>query len=192
MSEAELHILRARLRGGILNKAHRGELLIKPPIGLVYDSEGTMGLDPDQQVQQSLRLLFETFRRTGSAMATVKLFRNQGLTFPRRVAGGPHSGELVWGTLGHCQVLRVLHNPRYAGAFVFGRHHTRKTVDGRSKIVPVPQEERETLIPGAHAGYLSWEDYEQNQKRVFTRARKPWEVTGARAQPAKDRHCCKD
>ena len=170
MSEAELHILRARLRGGMLNKAHRGELLIKPPIGLVYNSDGAMGLDPDQQVQQSLRLLFDTFRRTGSATATVKTFHNQGLTFPRRVVGGPQSGELVWGALGHCQVLRILHNPRYAGAYVYGRHHTRKTVDGRSKIVAVAQDEWETLIPGAHAGYLSWEDYEQNQKRLHQSA----------------------
>ena len=170
MSEAELHILRARLRGGMLNKAHRGELLIKPPIGLVYNSDGAMGLDPDQQVQQSLRLLFDTFRRTGSATATVKTFHNQGLTFPRRVVGGPQSGELVWGALGHCQVLRILHNPRYAGAYVYGRHHTRKTVDGRSKIVAVAQDEWETLIPGAHAGYLSWEDYEQNQKRLHESA----------------------
>jgi len=97
----------------------------------------------------------------------------------------------VWGALGHCQVLRILHNPRYAGAYVFGRHHSRKTVDGRSRIVLVPREEWETLIPEAHAGYLSWEHYEQNQKR-FTRARKPWEVTGARALPVKDRHCCRD
>ncbi len=61
----------------------------------------------------------------------------------------------MWGALGHCQVLRILHNPRYAGAFVFGRHHSRKTVDGHCRIVAVPQEEWQTLIPGAHAGYLS-------------------------------------
>jgi hypothetical protein len=67
-------------------------------------------------------------------------------------------------------VLRILHNPRYAGAYVFGRHHTRKTADGRSKMVPVLQEEWETLIPGAHAGYLSWEDYQQNQKRLHESA----------------------
>ena len=170
MSEAELHVLRARLRGGILSKARRGELLIKPPIGLVYNSEGVLVLDPDKQVQQSLRLLFDTFRRTGSAMATVKAFHNQGLTFPRRVRGGPQSGELVWGVLGHCQVLRILHNPRYSGAFVFGRHHTRKTVDGRFRVVPVPQDDWETLIPGAHAGYVSWEDYLQNQKRLHESA----------------------
>ena len=170
MSEAELHVLRARLQGGIRNKARRGELMIKPPVGLVYNSEGVLVLDPDKQVQQSLRLLFETFRRTGSATATVKAFCKQGLLFPRRVRGGPQRGDLVWGALGHCQVLRILHNPRYAGAFVFGRHHSRKTVDGHSRIVPVPREEWETLILGAHAGYLCWEDYEQNQKRLHESA----------------------
>jgi DNA invertase Pin-like site-specific DNA recombinase len=170
MSEAELHVLRARLQGGIHNKARRGELMIKPPIGLLYNSDGVLVLDPDKQVQQSLRLLFETFRHTGSATATVKVFRKQGLLFPRRVPGGPQKGDLVWGAVGHCQVLRILHNPRYAGAYVFGRHHSRKTVDGRSRIVPVPREEWETLIPGAHAGYLSWEDYEQNQKRLHESA----------------------
>src|SRR4030095_10470982 len=85
MSEAELHVLRARLDGGIRNKAARGELFIRPPLGLTYNSEGQCILDPDQQVQDSLRLLFATFRRTGSAMATVKAFRQQGLRFPRRL-----------------------------------------------------------------------------------------------------------
>jgi DNA invertase Pin-like site-specific DNA recombinase len=170
MSEAELHVLRARLQGGILNKARRGELLLRPPVGLVYNSEGRLVLDPDKQVQQSCRLLFETFGRTGSAMATVKVFRNQGLLFPRRVHGGPHKGDLVWAALGHSQVLRILHNPRYAGAFVYGRSHTRKTVDGGFTIVQVPRDQWKTLIPGAHAGYLSWEDYEQNQKRLHENA----------------------
>ena len=106
MSEAELHVLRARLRGGILNKARRGELLVPPPIGLVYDSKGTLVLDPDQQVQESVRLVFETFRRTGSATATVKAFRTQGLLFPRRPRGEAHPDELVWGDIGHNRVLR--------------------------------------------------------------------------------------
>lgn len=170
MSEAELHVLRARLQGGILNKARRGELVIRPPVGLIYNSEGGLVLDPDKQVQQSFRLLFETFRRMGSAMATVKAFRNQGLLFPRRVHSGPHKGDLVWGALGHSQVLRILHNPRYAGAFVYGRSHTRKTVDGRFTVVQVPQNQWETLLLGAHAGYLSWEDYEQNQRRLHESA----------------------
>ena len=79
MSEAELHVLRARLQGGILNKARRGELIVRPPIGLSYDSEGRLVRDPDQQVQAALHRLFDTFRRTGSATATVKAFQRQGL-----------------------------------------------------------------------------------------------------------------
>src|SRR3970282_214316 len=75
MSEAELHILQARMRGGLLNKARRGELIIPLPVGLAYDAEGHVVLDPDKQVQESIRLLFTMFRRTGSAVATVRAFR---------------------------------------------------------------------------------------------------------------------
>src|SRR2546422_2557357 len=82
MSEAELHVLRARLQGGIRNKARRGELFVRPPMGFVYNAEEKLVPDPDQQVQQAVRLLFETFRRTSSAMATVKYFAAQGVQFP--------------------------------------------------------------------------------------------------------------
>src|ERR1700736_4357725 len=92
MSEAELHVLRARLQGGIRNKARRGELFVRPPLGFVYTSDGKLVMDPDRQVQQAVTLLFETFRRTGSAMATVRLFAEQGLQFPRRVHTGPNKG----------------------------------------------------------------------------------------------------
>ena len=166
MSEAELHVLGARLRGGILSKARRGELLVPPPIGLVYDSKGTVVLDPDQQVQESVRLVFETFRRTGSATATVKAFRTQGLLFPRRPRGEAHQDELVWGDIGHNRVLQVLHNPRYAGAFAFGRHRTRKKPEGGWRVTRVPQGEWEVLLPGVHTGYISWEEYESNQGRL--------------------------
>jgi len=166
MSEAELHVLRARLRGGILNKARRGELMIRPPVGLVYNAVGELVLDPDQQVQQSLRLLFETFRRTGSAVATVKAFRRQGLLFPRRPHTGPHQGDLVWGELGHSQTLRVLHNPRYTGAFVFGRSRTRRKVEGGHTVQWLPQDQWDTVIRNAHPGYLSWEEYEANRRRL--------------------------
>ena len=97
LSEAELHVLRARLQGGIINKARRGELKIRPPIGLVYNDQDAIILDPDQSIQHALHLLFETFERTGSASATVKAFRTQGLTFPRkRHQQGPGQGEVVW------------------------------------------------------------------------------------------------
>lgn len=166
MSEAELHVLRARLQGGIRNKARRGELFVRPPMGFVYTAEGRLVIDPDQQVQQSVRLLFETFRRTGSAMATVKHFADQELQFPRRVHTGPNKGDVVWAGLEHSRVLRILHNPRYTGAFVYGRTHTRRTLEGDWVIQHVPREEWEVLIRQAHAGYIDWEEYEQNQSRL--------------------------
>jgi DNA invertase Pin-like site-specific DNA recombinase len=171
MSEAELHVLRARLQGGILNKAKRGELFLRPPIGLAYNAEGQCILDPDQQVRESLRLLFATFRRTGSATATVKAFRQQGLKFPRRLRTGPGKGDLVWAPLQHVHVLRILHNPRYTGAFVYGRSHSRKTIQGELVVTRIPQEQWLTFIPEAHDGYICWDEYQQNQKRLQDNAR---------------------
>jgi len=125
MSEAELHMLQARMQGGLLNKVRRGELALPLPIGFLYDSDARVILDPDQQVQQSIRLLFETFRRLGSAIAVVKEFRLQGLQFPRRRCRGLTPG-LLWGDLIYSYVLTILHNPRYAGAYVYGRTRYRR------------------------------------------------------------------
>jgi hypothetical protein len=122
MSEAELHVLRARLVGGVISKAQRAELKLPLPVGLVYDADNRVMLDPDQQVQQSVRLFFETFARTGSAWATVQAFRREGWKFPKRGQAG--SGEVVWLELTHTIALDTLHNPRYAGAFCFGRTRT--------------------------------------------------------------------
>jgi DNA invertase Pin-like site-specific DNA recombinase len=166
MSEAELHVLRARLRGGILNKARRGELQIRLPIGFVYDARGRVRLDPDARVQETVRQLFSSFRRTGSATATVKAFREQGLKFPRRCYRGPGKGEVVWAELDHSRVLWVLHHPRYAGAFCFGRSRQRKHPDGHSVFVRLPPEEWTALIHEAHEAYITWEEYEQNLQRL--------------------------
>nr|HDN00124.1 recombinase family protein [Deltaproteobacteria bacterium] len=95
MSEAELHLLRARLRGGILNKARRGELATPLPIGFVYDNNERVQLDPDRQVRETIILFFKTFRRTGSAGAIVKEFNKQDILFPRRPRSGPKKGELI-------------------------------------------------------------------------------------------------
>jgi DNA invertase Pin-like site-specific DNA recombinase len=161
-----LHVLRARLRGGILNKARRGELEIPLPVGFVYDAAGRVGLDPDRQVQETVRAFFQTFRRTGSATATVKAFRLQQLPFPRRARYGPHQGEILWGRLEHSRALWVLHNPRYAGAFFFGRTRLRHTVEARVVYERLPREEWTALIPNAHAGYITWEDFEENLRRL--------------------------
>jgi DNA invertase Pin-like site-specific DNA recombinase len=171
MSEAELHVLRARLQGGILNKARRGELVTRPPIGYTYDSNAHMIIDPDVQIQQAVRLVFETFRRTGSALATVRAFRQAGLLFPRRLYSGARKGDVIWGNLEHCHVLRLLHNPRYAGVFTYGRTRCRKTVDGETVVQQLPRDQWHAFVEEAHPAYLSWEEYEQNRRRLLENAR---------------------
>ena len=148
MSEAELHVMQARMRGGVLNKARRGELALPLPVGLVYNAESQVILDPDQQVQHSLQLLFATFRRTGTACATVRAFREQGLLFPRRPRGGPGKGELLWVEPTRSRVIQILRSPRYAGAFVYGRTRSRKKIDGAGRSSPVqqPREQWHTLL----------------------------------------------
>jgi DNA invertase Pin-like site-specific DNA recombinase len=169
MSEAELHVIRARLQGGILNKARRGELQSPLPVGLIYNAVSQPVLDPDKQVQESLRFFFDTFHQTGSAMATIKAFHKQGLLFPRRLKKGPHKGDLLWAELTHSRALQVLHNPRYAGAFVFGRTRTRRKPDGSDSFSKQPRDQW-VLLPGLHPGYISWEQFEENQRLLLENA----------------------
>src|SRR5215212_1115365 len=166
MSEAELHLLKARLRGGQLTKARTGELWMPLPVGLVYAPSGGVVLDPDQGVRDVVAHLFATFERTGSARATVKAFTGDGLKFPARVQTGPHKGTLAWVPLAHYRVLQVLHNPRYTGAFVYGRHRQRRDPDGRTRQVLQPRTAWTVLIPDAHDGYISWTQYEANLRRL--------------------------
>jgi DNA invertase Pin-like site-specific DNA recombinase len=171
MSEAELHVLRARLLGGQLNKARRGELWMSAPLGFVHDAHQHLVLDPDAQIQASVRLLFETFRRTGSACQVVRHFAREGLRFPRRLRTGPRAGEVVFGLLGHHRVLQILHNPRYAGAFVYGRTRQRHVViGGQVRYRRLPRPEWRVFLPNTHPGYLSWEDFETNQATLKTNA----------------------
>jgi DNA invertase Pin-like site-specific DNA recombinase len=171
MSEAELHFIRARLRGGQLSKARRGELQIALPIGLVYDPAGNVALDPDTGVQHAVRHLFETFQRTGSARAVVQSFDHERLLFPTRVHSGPRKGELVWAPLRHSRVLQTLHNPRYAGAFAYGRHRTRKAPDGKLTTLIQPREHWTALICDQHPGYLTWEQHNHNLRTLANNAR---------------------
>ena len=166
MSEAELHMMRARLRGGLLNAVRRGELKVALPVGLVYDPLGHVALDPDEQVQHSLRLLFDTFTRTGSANATVKHFREEKLLFPHRARSGPNMGELRWKPLRASRVLKVLHNPRYTGAFAFGRSRSRRRPGGGVEHRPLPREEWTVLLRDAHPGYITWERFEENERQL--------------------------
>ena len=165
MSEAELHVLKARLLGGIISKAQRAELKVPLPVGLVYDQEQRVVLDPDQQVQNSLRHLFATFVRTGSAWGTVQAFRREGVKFPRRGQAG--AGEFTWCELTHAVVLATLHNPRYAGTFCFGRTRSWTDAQGKWHCDRVPRDQWRFVQKDAHPGYLSWEQYEANQARLL-------------------------
>lgn len=140
------------------------------PIGLVYDPAGKVVVDPDAGVQQAVRHLFATFSRTGSARATVQAFRDEGLSFPARVRTGAHKGELTWMPLRHWRVLRTLHNPRYAGAFAYGRLRVRKNASGKLSTEKVPREEWTALIHDAHPGYITWEQFELNQEALAANA----------------------
>ncbi|MGH7732728.1 MAG: recombinase family protein [Gemmatimonadales bacterium] len=170
MSEAELHFIRARLIGGQLSKARRGELRIPLPVGLVYDPAEHIVLDPDSGVQQAIRHVFTLFARTGSARAVVQQFNADGLLFPVRVRTGTHKGELAWMPLQHWRVLRTLHNPRYAGAFAYGRRRERVGAGGKKTIEVLPREQWIALFPDAHPGYISWDQYETNQKLLLANA----------------------
>lgn len=184
MSEAELHFIRARLRGGQLSKARRGELVMALPVGLVYDPADKVVLDPDAGVQHAIGHLFATFARTGSARAVVQAFNTEGLLFPARVRFGPHKGELAWMPLRHWRVLRTLHNPRYAGAFVYGRRRELKGPNGKSRHETLPRDQWTALIPDAHAGYITWDRFETNQTLLAANA----QAHGAerRAGPARE------
>lgn len=168
MSEAEIHFLRARLQGGILNKAKRGELKMRLPVGFVYDDSDKIVIDPDRQIKEAVEHLFSTFKRTGSAYAVVKHFRENNLEFPVHVQSGR---EIVWKPLYHHRVLQVLHNPRYTGTFVFGQTKTKKNpIDGKTQIQNIPQDQWKVVIPDVFEGYISWEQYQKNERQLANNA----------------------
>jgi DNA invertase Pin-like site-specific DNA recombinase len=155
MSEAELHFS-ARLQGGILSKARRGELPMPLPVGLVYDPAGNVALDPDSGVQDAIRHVFATFARTGSARAVVQAFNAQGLLFPVRVRTGQRKGELSWMALRHWRVLRTPHNPRYAGAFAYGRRQAARAANGKTTTSAPPPPPRRRSTTNTRPASAPW------------------------------------
>jgi len=170
MSEAELHTLRARLRGGALAKARRGEFHVKLPIGLIYDDEGQVALHPDAQVSDTVRLFFKSFSRIGTACGVVKHFKEKGLLFPKSNST-INNNDIIWGRLDLSRAVRILHNPRYAGAYAYGRHHEIRLPGGATKIQQLPREQWPVLLIDAHPGYISWQQYENNRQQLRKTAR---------------------
>lgn len=135
-------------------------------MGFVYDPHDRVVLDPDQQVQKTIQLFFDTFSRTGSAFTTCRELNSQNILFPRKIRKGPHRGEIIWGTNVHSSALRLLHNPRYAGAYAYGRVRSKKLPSGGHAYRKTDRSEWITFIPEAHVGYISQQQFEENQQTL--------------------------
>ncbi len=182
ISEAELHIIRARLDGGIRNKAARGELRRGLPVGLVWgEAEGEIGLHPDEAVCGAIRTVFERFAEFGSARRVWLWLRSQDLTFPLQ---SNTLTEIRWVTPTYTAVHNVLTNPAYAGAYAYGKTRNERYVDEtgamRKRVRHLPRDEWAVLIRDHHPGFIDWETYEANQKRLAQNTRpRPHQAGGA-------------
>jgi len=186
MSEAELHILRARLDGGIRNKAARGELRRGLPVGLVWgDADGQILFHPDEAVVGVLAAIFARFAQVGSVRGVWLWLRDQGLKFPMQPAAYLHGTEIVWVEPTYHAVHTVLTHPAYAGAYTFGRTRAERyvTADGqlRTRRRRLPQDQWEVCITEHHRGFIDWDTYQANQTRIAgnTRPRAHEPGTGA-------------
>jgi DNA invertase Pin-like site-specific DNA recombinase len=180
ISEAELFTLRTRLYEGRWNKARKGLLQFPLPIGYVRGSDGSWELDPNTQVRERLHYVFELFRLHAVARIVVRDLRQQGLDLPTLEIGREGYGSLLWKAATLSAVVRILHNPAYAGAYVFGRwdysgsRHSSKTGKVLPHLLSVAQWPVNLL--NHHASYLEWGEFVKNQERL----RQNWNHEGGR------------
>ncbi|MFL5591934.1 MAG: recombinase family protein, partial [Ktedonobacteraceae bacterium] len=165
---AELHILQARMRAGLLNKARRGALELRLPVGLRRQPDGTVVLDPDEQVQWTVRTLFERFARLQNARAVQRSFQSEGLLMPRFVQDGTDQGHLVWVKPTYQMLTQILTSPVYAGMFVYGRRvqQTRPGDPPHSFAHRLPEDEWEIVVSGVYPAYISEEQYAHNREQL--------------------------
>ncbi len=171
MSEAELHILRARLDGGIRHKAARGELRRGLPVGLVWgEGDGQIVTHPDEAVTGVITAVFDRFAVCGSVRGTWLWLRDQGLKFPLQPGAYVRGAEIIWTEPTYHAVHNVLTHPAYAGAYTFGRTRQEKRVsdDGTLRVRQrkLPQGEWEVLIKDHHPGFTDWDTYQANQRKI--------------------------
>jgi DNA invertase Pin-like site-specific DNA recombinase len=170
MAQAELHFLHARLQGGKLNKAKKGELRFPVPVGFCYDEQTHIVMDPDEEVRAAVGLVFHLFRETGSAFGVMQRFAESGLPFPKRSYGGVWDGKILWGRLTHSRVLGMLRNPSYAGMYVFGRYRYRREISAEGavhkRIYAVAMADWRVSLKEHHEGYITLEEFFNNQERL--------------------------
>ena len=173
ISEFELGILRARMLDAARAKARRGELRIGVPLGYAWHREAGLGLDPDLRVQEAVRLVFARFRELGSARQVLLHLTADGVHFPRP-SDGKRMASFEWRAARYRNVISVLKNPFYAGAYAYGKSEKRTAVvDGhlrRSYGHGRPLERWEVLIKDHHEGYIGWAEYERNQAALAANA----------------------
>ena len=180
LAEAELHLIRARLDGGLRHKAKRGELELNLPVGLDREEGGRIALSPDEQVRHAIGRVFELWRRLGSARQVVITLREEGQLLPRRTVG---QQRVRWAPASYGAVHDLLTNPAYAGAFVFGRTAQRKALDEhgrvRKRTVELAVGQWSVCLPDHHSGYVSWDDYLHTRERLKQNVRPKGEGGGA-------------
>lgn len=177
MNEAELHVLKNRMYQGKLNKARRGDLYSLPPIGYVRGPSGAWVLDPDEQVQAVVRLIFDQFDREATLHGLLRHLVHHKIQLPVRVRSGPSKGQLEWHRPNRATLSNLLRHPSYAGAYRYGHRPTdpRKKQPGRpttGKLVRRPSECL-VLIRDHLPAYIAWERFEANQARLTANCPSP-------------------
>ena len=167
MSEVELNLMKTRLHQGAQNKARRGELIYRLPVGFVKNEDGKIEKVPDLRIRKSVEQVFEKFREYGSVRQTFLWFVREQISFPS-IDYGRYGVEVVWKRPVYGTIYDVLKNPFYAGAYVYGRRKSKTYLEGmeirKSKGHALPMEEWKILIRDNHPGYIGWEEYEKNQE----------------------------
>jgi DNA invertase Pin-like site-specific DNA recombinase len=171
LSEAELHVLQLRMEAGRQRQIERGTYRQHLPTGLVRLADGKVSKDPDQQVQHTLELVFDRFSRLGSCQKVLPSLRDDGILLPRHQTGGLHAGQLLWRKPTQAALMDILHNPAYAGAFVYGRRPQDPNCrPGQSRQIRRPMEAWTTIQQGVYPAYISWEQFVANQARLADNA----------------------
>jgi DNA invertase Pin-like site-specific DNA recombinase len=168
LSEAQWHQMRTQLYEALLNKAQRGELAIRLPVGYDRDGEGQVVFCPNQEVQSTIHLVFNQFDCLGSGRAVLLYFCGNELQMPRRIPSGPDKGEIEWVKPSYQAIYRILTHPAYAGAYTYGKTQRIRLPGPEKKVVvrKLPMEEWAVLRRDAFPGYIVWERYVRNQERL--------------------------
>lgn len=165
---AELHILHARMRGNLLNKARRGELALRLPVGYRRLRDGTVTLDPEDEVRHTLARVFDRFAVLRNARAVQREFNQHRLRMPRLIQQGAEAGKLVWVQPTYQMIQQVLTSPVYAGVFVYGRRKLEMTPGDPPTMLERrrPVEEWDIVVPDVYPAYLSYDQYLRNRQQL--------------------------